>query len=273
MIFYTNIFKNANNDKYLKMRFFKLKFTKKDGLTCIEPSEGKTIIKISKEWLVKKVYYATDKGYFDEKIYKAYNETSDSCWFDCFEKAFAVYRHDKTNVVVDKKCKEKDKKQLEDLVNSWNRELSLKLSSANMNSGHSMIPLAAITGDQYFMFNNDAKKDENEMYNFFKDNTSNKVINFKKDEIKKISNIGNRLYSTHAHSVLKVCKKIITITLRSPHNGDGIDLSEALSISGKDGKKDGEIVFDSSKIKKIENGMVTMRFDVFCKSVDDVEFG
>ena len=259
----------AGKDEYVKMRFFKLKFTKKDGLTCIEPSGEKTIIKINTELLVKGI---------DQKIEeenKAYNKTVGSCWVDCFEKAFAVYRHDKTNVVVDEQCKE-DKKELENLANSWNSELSLKLSSENISGGHSMIPLAAITGNPYFTFSNDGKKDEKGMYNFFKDNTSNKVINFKKNEIKKISNIGNHLYSTHAYSVLEVYEdknKIRMIKLKNPHNSDGIDLSEALSISGKDEKKDGEIVFDASTVKKVENGMVTMRFDVFCKLLNEVEFG
>lgn len=260
----------AGKDEYVKMRFFKLQFKKKDGLTCIEPSGEKTIIKINKELLVKNI---------DQKIEeknKAYNETVGSCWVDCFEKAFAVYRHDKTNIVVDEKCKEEDKKELENLVDSWNSELSLKLSSANINGGWSMIPLAAITGNPYFTFNNDAKKDENEMYNFFKDNTSNKVISFKEDEIKKISNIGNHLYSTHAYSVLEVCEKNNTITLRNPHNGDGIDLSEALlyNSNSKNIEFNSKKVFINEKNKtKIEKGTVTMRFDVFCKLLNDVEFG
>ena len=85
--------------------------------------------------------------------------------------------------------------------------------------------------------------------------------------------IGDRLYSAHAYSVLEVYEdedknKIKMIKLRNPHNDDGIDFSKALSK-----KKSGEIVFDASKVKKVENGMVTMRFDVFCKLVDDVEFG
>ena len=259
--------KTANEDEYVKMRFFKLKFTKKDGVMCIEPSGGKTIIKINKEYLIKKKWWL-----FNEK---AYNETAKSCWVDCFEKAFAVYRHDKTNVVVDEQCKE-DKKELENLVNSWNRELSLKLSSANINGGHSMIPLAAITGNPYFTFSNDGEKDEKEMYNFFKDNTSNKVISFKEDEIKKISNIGNHLYSTHAYSVLEVCEKNNTITLRNPHNGDGIDLSEALlyNSNSKNIEFNSKKVFINKKNKtKIEKGTVTMRLDVFCKLLNDVEFG
>jgi len=259
--------KTANEDEYVKMRFFKLQFTKKDGVTCIEPSGEKTIIKINKEYLIKKKLWL-----FNEK---AYNKTVGSCWADCFEKAFAVYRHDKTNVVVDEQCKE-DKKKLENLANSWNSDLSLKLSSANINGGHSMIPLAAITGNPYFTFSNDGEKDEKGMYNFFKDNTSNKVISFKEDEIKKISNIGNHLYSTHAYSVLEVCEKNNTITLRNPHNGDGIDLSEALlyNSNSKNIEFNSKKVFINKKNKtKIEKGTVTMRLDVFCKLLNDVEFG
>ena len=279
--------KTADKDEYVKMRFFKLQFTKKDGFTCIEPSGEKTIIKINKELLINK-----------ENNKKVYNETTKSCWVDCFEKAFAVYRHDKTNVVVDNiVVDEKYKKELENLANSWNSELSLKLSSENISGGWSMIPLAAITGERYFTFKNDTDnnntgKNEDKMYEFFEKNINdhkiNTVINFKKNEIKKIKNdtggfnylryliggkIGDRLYSAHAYSVLEVYEdedknKIKMIKLRNPHNDDGIDFSKALSK-----KKSGEIVFDASKVKKVENGMVTMRFDVFCKLVDDVEFG
>ena len=125
----------------------------------------KTIIKINKELLINK-----------ENNKKVYNETTKSCWVDCFEKAFAVYRHDKTNVVVDNiVVDEKYKKELENLANSWNSELSLKLSSENISGGWSMIPLAAITGERYFTFKNDTDnnntgKNEDKMYEFFEKN-------------------------------------------------------------------------------------------------------
>ena len=266
------------SDNFVEIRLHKLKLTAQDksNYLCAQPYQ-EIIVKMSTKRLSELSYY--NKG----KI-----------WVTFFERAFAYYRNNLANVVLDsdlklsKKYNSKIFTGANQIIDWWQNKFSYKLALENVDSGYEFIALSAITGKESFAFVGGDTTTPKELDNILLKN-KNIALDFKAAQINKLKIKESGLYSSHAYSIIAIAESMLPaaiqkledntiITLKNPHNVDYyLDFSNFKTfddiVNLSESKYQKKCKHDCNKGTKNKKGEIRMPYCILKEILNVVNFG
>jgi len=214
-------------------------------------------------------------------------------WVTFFESAFAYYRNNLANVVLDsdlnssKTCNSKIITKAKQIIDGWYNKLSYKLALANVETGYDFIALSTITGKENFVFVGDISKSPEELDNILLNN-DNITVSFNAAQIDKLNVKDGGLYSSHAYSIIAIAESMLPciqkledntiITLKNPH-----DVNYYLNFSNfktfddivklSENKYQKKCKHECKKVTKNKKGEIRMPYCVLKEILSEVNFG
>ena len=264
------------SNNFVEIRLYKLKLTEQknnSNYLCAKPYQ-EIIVKMSKKRLSESSYYNQGK-----------------IWVTFFERAFAYYRNNLANVVLDsdlnssKTSNSKIITKANQIIDGWYNKFSYKLALENVEVGYDFIALSTITGKENFVFVGDISKSSKELDDILLNN-DNITISFNAAQIDKLKIKKSGLYSSHAYSIIEIGEPLLPgsqlskltddmiITLKNPHNIDYyLDFSKFTNFDAIANLDENEYKNKYKKDSKEKRGEIQMQYRVLKEILSEVSFG